>query len=187
MNTVRIDTEFRDSRQKYLTPVCAVIQVKNSDIKYWFPYDKDRFITDWRKCMAKGLAIISYYASAETRFFLSVGFTATEVLSWTWLDPYVLWRMLTHSNPVYKYGWKVIEGKDGTKEWIQTTPPLTKSEWAEDEEGNAVAPAKDIHHSPVELGLAGALAARFKVDIDNEHKKQMQQLILIQVLMDYRD
>jgi len=178
MNTLRIDTEFRGSNNPHVTPVCAVVKIAGAEFRYFFPQDKDRFIVDWRKMMAKPLAIISYYCSAETRFLSACGFTPTEILSWTWLDPYVLWRMLTHSHPAYKYGDRVKILPDGTHTWVTTTKPVAEEEWTENEEGDLVAPDSDEDHGALSKGLDSAAAALLHVDMDKPHKQAMRDLIM---------
>lgn len=184
MNTIQFDSEFWGSNEPHVTPVCAVIRLMDTNFTYWFPRDKEKFITDWRKVMdlpiEKRPAIISYYTSAEARFLTAMGFTPAELLSWTWLDPYVIWRMLTHSHPSYKYGNYFT--KQGI--WKTSVPPppkeygKNKNEWTEDEEGNRIHQKLDPKHKELGKGLYDALAARFHIEVDQGHKEFMRDLIL---------
>ena len=181
MKVIRFDTEFRGSHERNLTPVCAVVQVDQEEKRYWFPEDQEQFKADWNGWMEEKLAIACFYASAEARFMLSIGYTVQDLLSWQWLDIWVFWRMLTHSHPEYKYGNKVIMyGK--VKKWVKTTPPpdgIDEDLWGEDEEGNPVLvkPLKE-QHKPVGRGLADAIAHQLGKDVDSAHKALMREIIL---------
>jgi hypothetical protein len=175
--TLQLDAEYYDSNEKYLTPVCACIRINDKSLVYWFPQDKAIFIEHWRKCMVRGVAIISYFASAEARFLLAMGFTEAELLSWKWLDPYVIWRMLTYSHPDYKYGDHYKDGK-----WFKSIPPPSgykEETWDENDEGDLKPPPKEeFKYKRLESGLSAVLAARLHVVPDVDHKTAMRNLIL---------
>jgi hypothetical protein len=160
------------------------MRVNDVSTKYWFPDDELRFKKDFDHFMAEKYAIISFYASAETRFLQALGYTPNELLDFTWLDPYVLWRMLTFSHPDYRYGHTAHWDKQNNFTWIETTPPSFASnadeddEWTENEEGDYVAPKENLKHTPRGHGLLDALAAQFGIVGDKAHKDAMRDLII---------
>lgn len=185
MRTLQFDTEFRNSSEPHVTPVCAVVRIEGTFYYFWFPEDRERFKTAWDAWMAEGLVIIAYYASAEARFMSSIGYTIASMLSWNWMDVYVMWRQLTHSFPDYKYGSKVVtDKKTGNKNWIITTPPPSdvpeEEEWIENENGELEHVEIDPHHSETGHGLADVIAHQYHIDIDTINKKLMRSLILNQ-------
>jgi len=185
MNTLSFDTEFRDTAEERVTPVAAVVRIKDREHRYFFPADKAKFKGDWDAWMTEGNTIVCFYASAETRFLLALDYTIADLLSWKWLDVWVGWRMLTHSHPDYRYGRKVVTRKDGKREWLTTTPPpfgeASEDEWGEDESGNSVVVKEaNAHHSKTETSLAACIAHQSGLDVDTAHKEAMRTLILAQ-------
>lgn len=196
MKIFSFDTEFRNSRNKDLTPVAANIRYDDVCSNYFFPPDQDRFVQDFRE-LVKDRAICAFFAGAEVRFLLSVGFTAAEVLGYQWLDVFVLWRMLTHSNPPYKYGRYFKKNADGTySEKISKKPPFKEELFSEDEDGNITVREPSSAYAAVPVSLVGAVGHRLGVCIDSAHKEAMRTLILsgendyytqreIQAILDY--
>jgi len=180
MKTLQFDTEYSESNQHDLRPVCCVVSIDGEDHKYWMPDDMTMFKADWNRWMEDDLVIVCFGAIAESRFMLSLGYTVTELLSWKWADTWVWWRMLTHSHPDYKYGRKIVNGQ-----WMTTTPPPKGShlgdEWGEDDNGlPKIVRKADPKHSAVGTGLAAAIAHRMGIDIDAENKEAMRNLIMFQ-------
>lgn len=181
MRLLSLDTEFRGSYNRDITPVCAVIQMEGVEQRYWFPEQTEMFKDDWNKLMAAGVGIICYYGSAETRFLQACGYTPQQLLGWKWLDNYVMWRMLTHSHVGYRYGKKVII-VDGKRQWITTTAPpdgCDEDRWEENDAGEMVL-IKEVpeKYKTVGTGLAAAVAHRFEIDLDTAHKMLMRDIIL---------
>lgn len=178
MKILSFDTEFRDSKEKMLTPVAASIRYDEVDDRYYFPRDKDRFVVDFREAV-KERAICCYFASAETRFLLSVGFSAQELLEYKWLDVFVLWRMLTHSHPDYKYGRYFKKNKEGVYEEKKSKkPPFKENLWDEDEEGTPIKKEGNSNYASVPTSLVGAVGHRLGICLDSDKKDAMRRLIL---------
>ena len=180
MKTLQFDSEFKNSRNPFVTPLCAVVRIEGVDHRFWFPEDTDRFKGLWLKWMDQGLTIVSYFCSAEARFLLALGFTAQQIVSWTWADPFVMWKMLTFSRK-YKYGRQIQISKSGEIVWVTTTPPLSKEDeesWDEDDDGVMHKHAGNSAHKAVGYGLLDAVANRLGIDGNAIRKDQMRKVIL---------
>lgn len=178
MKIFAFDTEFRNSRNKNLEPVAASIRYDEVDNRYYFPRDNDKFVNDFRE-LVKDRAICVYFAGAETRFLLSLGFTADELLEYTWLDVFVLWRMLTHSNPTYKYGRYFKKNKLGVYEEKKSKKPPFKIEtFIEDDNGELTYKEPPASYASVPVSLVGAVGHRLGICIDSTYKDAMRKLIL---------
>jgi hypothetical protein len=181
MRVLSLDTEFRGSQNRNITPVCAVIQMEGVEQRYWFPEQRTMFLSDWEALMRLEVGILCYYGSAEARFLQSCGYTVRQLLSWKWLDSFVMWRMLTHSHPAYRFGRKIIK-VGTTKQWITTTPPpdgVGEDTWEEDDSGQPVSVKKvPEKHKTVGSGLAAAVGHQFGIDLDSDHKLYMRDVIL---------
>lgn len=180
-STIQLDTEFHSSQERNVVPVCAVIRRNGVAKRYWDATDRAEFLADLRE-LATDHSIVSFYSSAEARYLFACGMPFEEVLSMKWLDPWIWWRMLTHSHPSYRYGDQIITAKDGTRSWVTSKQPPTRKEsmdtWSEDEYGNVVVKEVPPSFRPVPISLAGAVAHQFHIDLDSKHKTKMRDLIL---------
>ena len=183
IKVLSFDTEFRDANEEFQTPVCGVVRVEDVEHRYWFldPEEVVRFKADWDSWMAEMRCIISYVASAETRTLLALGYTQRQILSWKWLDPYVFWRMLTHSHPDFMWGTRFYSF-NGTRIMIASERPpdgeLEEDDWEESEGGSPHKIYAKEKYKRIKGGLADAVAHRFGIDLNHEHKENMIEMIL---------
>lgn len=180
--TIQLDTEFHSSQELDVTPVCAVIRKEGVARRYWAETDTDKFLTDLRE-LVQDHHVIGFYCSAEARYLFACGMSFEEVLAIKWLDPWIWWRMLTHSHPDYRYGRQVVaDRKTGTRSWVTSKAPPNRKDsmdtWSEDEDGNTTFKEVTPTYRPVPVSLAGAVAHAFGVDMDSSHKTKMRDLIL---------
>jgi len=200
MKVISIDTEFKNSQEKYLTPVCAVIvdythwsipQSGNSVInqpttkQYWLYQDttaQNKFIAEIRQYIDDDYTIVAFYGVAEGRFLLSCGLTNQELLKIKLLDPFIAWKMLIMNYSKYKYGWMVIEDENGKfEEKIETHQPKDESEkdglWVENDLGEKEL-VVNKKTKKMTASLANALFRILGIDINVTHKNVMRELIL---------
>lgn len=90
-----LDTEYRDTREQQLTPLCACIARATGT----FLYDcrNQKGINELRKALLGGEAIGCYSAAAESRFLLSIG---VDVRKLEFVDLYVMWRLVSSIDRV---------------------------------------------------------------------------------------
>lgn len=180
---VEVDSEFRHSNEQFQEVVCFVCRVADEEFRYWVmeEEEKARFRADWNRWMSEDRPIISYNAVAEARSLLSMGYAFDEIIRWTWIDPYIWWKMLVGSHPAYRWGPKFVT-KGGKRILVVSTPPpfgeIEEDTWEEDEEGNLKKKEAKETHKAQKAGLATAVGAIFGVDLNEEHKETMVQMIL---------
>ena len=181
IQTISLDFEFRRSQEKEMQVICACIRKGTQTTKYDLR-GPSTFKSDFR-AFAQDHVILCYFASAETRALLSLGFTPTELLDYRFCDLFIPWRMLTHSHPKFRYGTMFVDSKvTGKREKVVTVPPpfgeVIEDEWEEGEDGKMTPPNTPSKYRPVGLGMADAIAHRLEEDIDTTHKTLMRELIL---------
>jgi len=180
---LEFDTEFNSSNQEFQNVVCAVIKVGEEIHKYWLLDDADRlrFHADWDLWMSEGRSIISYNVTAETRSLLALGYTFHQIILWSWIDPYIWWKMLVQSHPSYRWGTKFVTLNGKRVKIISTPPPdgeLEEDTFITDDDGNLIfRKAKDSHKAQ-NAKLATAVAHIFGVDLNEDYKDTMVKMIL---------
>lgn len=179
MKWISIDTEFKDSREKNLTPVCAVIRT-SEDVKSYWHDEMDRFRDDFDKYIMDDYYVISYMSSAEFRFLLSIGYTREDLKNVNMIDIYPMWRMILYGLDDYKWG-KYVEIIGGEKVSITTRRPLPwevpDGEYYQDSKGNEVMKV-DIKTRQYRPSLAHACLRMLDVDMQTDHKEKMRDIIL---------
>lgn len=104
-----IDTEFFNTREKYVNPVCCSIVTSKGEIKnYWVlsEVEKEKFIKVMKTL--EGETFIAWNATAEGRFLISLGI---DPLKYKWIDLFIEYRCLTNHNDALLYGDQLVNGK----------------------------------------------------------------------------
>ena len=188
MKWISFDTEFKDSHNEKLTPVCAVIRTANKTYRFWYD-ELDKFKECFNKFVEEEYYVLSFMSAAEFRFLLSIGYTREELKKVRMVDLYPMWRTILFGLQDYNWG-KYVLLENGKKETIFTRPPKTgellDGEWYQDKDGNDFV-ADNIKTRRYNPSLAHACLKLLDVDIDTEHKTEMRDIILYGEVDDYKN
>jgi|GEM_PF-6078759 hypothetical protein len=182
--SISIDTEFKNTSNKYITTVCAVIKNNENETTHSFWTLDHKGKCEFKQCLDKylldGFVIISYMAAAEVRFLQSVGYTNIEILNMKFVDPYILWKMILHCLPEYQYG-KYSYTVNNKTIIVHTRPPkegeFEDGTYYVDGDGNDVR-YSNIHTRQYNPSLAHACLRILDIEIDEVHKERMRDVIL---------
>lgn len=183
---ISIDAEYRGSKEKNLDVVSFSIKDEMTGEVY------SKFV--WKDLAAKqvvynklkrykenGYIFLTFYASAEVRSLLAIGFTQQEILEIKWLDLYVFWAMLNHNVEGCKWG--RMSHKVGNKYTIiETTKPVVEGEptygdFFLDKDGSEKM-CEDVSHKKYGLSLVDCVYNLLGVDLNSSNKDAMRDLIL---------
>ena len=176
---ISIDTEFRQTQEKFVQPVCVSLRYKNQ-VKTWWYDEIEDFKRIFTKYVEDGYMFVSFMSVAEYRFLLSIGFTRDFLKKVKMIDVYPMWRILLNSLSEYNYGNYVVN--DGIRKTIITTHKpedgaMVDGEWYTDAEGNEYM-YEDIKTRKYSPSLAHCCMRVLDVDISSEHKDRMRDIIL---------
>lgn len=179
MKWIGIDTEFNNTQEEFVNPVCAVIRTESGVTSYW--YDQmDSFKKDFDFFVKGGYYVLSFMSAAEYRYLLSIGFSRDYLKGVKMVDLYPMWRMVLYGINDYNYGkYVLIDG--GKKISVHTRPPVdgeaddgTYYQGVDGEEYR-VDNIKTRRYNP---SLSHACLRLLDVDIDSVYKDQMRDIIL---------
>lgn len=151
-----IDTEFSEVSEPRVKPVCiSLYDDVNGTRSYWTHGGNysDALLDIMRHIETHDF--VSYSVEAEARFFRAIGLDDKTLLSITWIDLYLEWRMLLNHND------KLICGKHIT--------------------GNIRTIFKDgykTYTGKPSYSYAGAVFRLLGIKVDTEHKTKMRDLII---------
>lgn len=182
---VSFDAEYRNSEERYLTPVSAVLYFKRGKYKsYWLfnnPEEVKRFKSDFSYLVQRGRYIACYQAGAETRFLMALGFDAVFIQKVKWLDVYPLWCMLNHNLGSCQYG-KYFYLDGGEYKQVQSRPPKNIFEedghFYYDNDGNPVWVDNPLTRR-YSKSLVDSTACLLGVNLNSVEKDQMRSKILL--------
>lgn len=103
------DTEYYNTSEPLVTPVCAAIIVGSERFIYG-PNDLQACANKYRELNANGYIAVSYAAEAECRFMQSIGIDPLRE-GFRFLDLYILYRLLANKFDDIQYGKHLIKGK----------------------------------------------------------------------------
>lgn len=169
MKIIFLDTEFYNTQEEYVTPVCCVAVECDGSVRKWWMAD-DSEADSFREYILqnKDAIFISYAFEAEARFIYSVFRDKSLVLSLNCLCLYVLYRQICNANDKLSTGWH-YDGKDTF--FIQKKGSKYKEFFSDDEEENAVS-------RRVPFSLVAATYKLLGVKRDQTHKDAMRDRIL---------
>jgi hypothetical protein len=179
MKYIAFDTEFLNTKNERLTPVCAVLKNKTETFKFWHDQMGD-FKKIFDKYVLDGYYVLTFSSVAEYRFLLSIGYSREQLKKVRMVDIYILWRIVLFGLREYNWG-KYIISKGGKKQTLYTRPPvageLQDGEWYIDSDGNEYK-AEDIKTRKYNPSLVHACLRLLDIDIDSDHKTEMRDIIL---------
>ncbi len=153
---VYIDTEFSQVSEPRVKPVCISLydDVRGSRAYWTHGGDYTEALLDILQ-HANTHDFVSYSVEAEARFLRAIGLDDATLLSITWIDLYLEWRMLLNHNE------KLICGKhlDGT---------IRK----------AMIKGQEVYTGKPSYSYAGATFRLLGIRIDTEQKQKMRDLII---------
>lgn len=151
-----LDTEFSQVSEPRVKPVCISLydDVRGSRTYWTHGGDYTESLVDILQ-HAKSHDFVSYSVEAEARFLRAIGLDDKTLLSITWIDLYLEWRMLLNHND------NLICGKhlDGT---------IRK----------AVVKGQEVYTGKPSYSYAGATYRLLGIRIDTEQKQKMRDLII---------
>jgi len=158
-----LDTEFFNTKEEFVTPVCACFYdiSRKTTHKFWTldPASKARCIEFLEA--HKDVPILSWNAVAEGRFIYSLGL---DPMDFKWVDLFLEFRCLTNHNDRLNWGKQLVKGKI-----VMTHKPRPK--WQR-HEGETLKAFKHTH------SLAEATYKLLGVVRDTEHKNKMRDLLI---------
>lgn len=161
---IAFDTEFYNSNEKDLKPVCAVIFIEGegerAEFDLYDPFNRNR-LQYYLQMVEEEVVIVSYAVAAEARTLMALGI---DPLQFKWIDLYAEFVMLCNSNNKYKYGPYIDKsGQEGF-----SRPPKEGEDVEESDD--------DMSHSP--KNLINAVYKLLNVNLDSNTKNEMRDLIL---------
>jgi hypothetical protein len=185
MKFVYLDTEFRDSNEKLVTPICLVtLTFDELDSPVWHefvrPFTPEKLYQ--LRQLFKDKTLVAYGAGSEAGFLRAIGIDPNE---YKWVCLLSEWKQLTNENDQFQYGEIYVTRKEkddvkggGGYKVITTTRPNNKKDKqkadARDEYGNEITATS----AQAQWSLVSACYGLLKVKIDSEHKEKMRDLIL---------
>lgn len=173
-----MDTEFFDTSEEQVVPVCASLTYGDDSENYWTlnnPGGVNNLVWAINHLHEQGYIFVSYSVIAEGRFFLSIGLDPRD---FNWIDLYLEYRMLLNQNHSLQYGKQLIKGNK-----IRTTPP--KSKWLQNEDDK-----KRTSQAKPEYNLGACVYKLLGMTIDSERKTKMRDILIsgdIEVIEDHKD
>lgn len=190
MKVVSFDAEFRNSNEKVMDIVSISLKDEtNGEIYSKFVYkDTEALSEAYNKLkyyVDNGYSFLVFYAGAEVRTLLSLGFTDEDILSIKWVDLYVLWTMLTQNIVDCKFGLMTHKNEiTGEYEYIRTTEPDEKKGEVEygqfyyDPLTGVYTENKDVKHKRFNMSLSDCVMRLLKVNMNSKYKDIMRKKIL---------
>jgi hypothetical protein len=162
-NAVSLDFEFRDTSEENPTLVSCVVQLGYQAPKsFWlFKSNKtQKVLAEYLRDLlsSKGRFLLSYAHSAEARCLYAMGINPVTIPA---VDLYLEYKLLRNKNDKYNYGkYRSILGP------LISIPPKRGKK------------SGDIKHKVLDFSLSAALYALCDIEIDEQHKDEMRDLIL---------
>jgi hypothetical protein len=185
MKYVFLDTEFRDSNERLVTPICLVaLSSDERTCEVWHefarPFTPDK--VEQIKKVFKGRVLVAYGAGSEAGFLRAIGIEPTD---YRWVCLLAEWKQLTNENDDLQYGEIYVTRKEkddakggGGYKVITTTRPKNKKDRqkadARDDYGNAITATT----AQAQWSLVAACYGLLRRKIDSGHKEAMRDLIL---------
>ena len=193
-----IDFEFKNSNEKFLTLVSVSYkdETNGESFTYWLLGDKDKqkkVKEHLQTFIDSGYMILTFYASAEVRSFLSLGFTKDEILKIKWIDLYVVWSMLVQNVRDCKYGKMYHRNEEGKYSLIYTREPdknkgeIPYGEFYFDSKQNREIPCGELKFKKFGFGLSDCVMCLLDVNLDSTHKDLMRNKILFSKIYTSKD
>jgi len=187
---ISVDTEFNNTQERFVNPVCAVIRdhETNEIRKYWYDQMED-FKKDFINYIENGYYILTFMSAAEYRFFLSIGMTREYLKKAKVYDIYPMWRMILYGIDSYNWG-DYVTVEDGKKVMLKTHAPKKgerrDGEYYQDSDGNYYR-HEDLHTRKYNPSLVHACIKLLDVDMVTEHKDKMRDIILFGNIEENKD
>jgi DNA polymerase-1 len=172
---VYLDFEFNGVKDETMNVICvsyySIIDGVERIETIWLldPEGKKRFIGLLETWCADDIPLVAFYAIAEARAILSLGFDPRRFRG---VDLWIEYRMLLNHNHRYECGKQLIDGK---VKFIK--PP--KPKW-DREDGYSTG-------GKAEISLAACTYKMLGISRDTEHKKAMRDLIIHNVGNDFTE
>ena len=173
---IYFDFEYYNSSEAQLTLVCAAARDDEGTVwQWWLHKDSQAHKDMWvqiLKWLNKKEVFVSFGATAEIRSLLSLQAVAEwkgrpSGLQWLWdmdiIDLYAEWRMTQNHNNKYAYG-RYFSASGGQR---RSVPPKLNKKLNEGRDNKRISPS-----------LAGCVGNLFGVNLDQQHKEAMRNLIL---------
>jgi hypothetical protein len=164
MKIVCIDTEFYNTKEEYVTPVCCVLEHDGKLVTF-------NTIEDVKECRdyihalnCNNYVFVSFAFEAEARFMQAIGYDPLENKVKA-VDLYILYRLLANRFDDFQYGKHLVDGKVK----VLRKPP---SKWEEPDE-DAIGSGQQMQY-----GLASATFKFLGVIRDTEDKDKARDRII---------
>ena len=105
-----MDTEFYNTKEMYVTPVCASVVVGGKTKTFIHPQQTPDFVDYIRELHSEGYTCTAYVAEAECRYLQAVGLDPLKE-GLRFLDLYILYRMLSNNFDEIEFGRHLVDGK----------------------------------------------------------------------------
>ena len=163
---VFIDTEFNQTSEENVNPVCAVCSVNGFITRFdtRIPGERDLFKCFINDHILAGSVFVSYAFTAEARFFRACGIDILDPRLRA-VDLFIEYSLLLNHNDDLAYGSQLIDGK------IKHTRKPNR--WRQDDDDD-----EPGSHQKPSYSLAAATYKLLGEQRDTEHKDKMRDLII---------
>jgi len=154
MKLVYIDTEFNNTNERFVTPICISIVIPQDNEKrtFWTIDSSIDAVAYILSLDPQKYKFISYSVVAEARFFHAIGLTPER---WKWTDLYLEYvHLLNHS--------RLMWGDQLITKYV--SGPVVKS--------------IEAYTQKPEKGLSAAVYKLLGIEIDTNRKKEIRKLII---------
>lgn len=168
--TCFIDTEYSDTKEPHVTPVCCCLDVwedgkRKYTVDFWTHDNPEETQSLWNvltELANDNATFVSFSWSAECRYLSAIGFDPGTVNA---IDLYLEYRMLGNHLSEITYGKHLIDGK---VKFLKPPPRYGEKEELRDEESYQRTP----------FSLAAATYKLLGVERDTQHKELMRERVI---------
>lgn len=159
-----IDTEFNQTQEEKVQPVCAVVydSVTNKATKFWGfeSLETQKKFKDFCE-KNKNETWASYAVTAESRYFISHNL---DPATYKWIDLFLEYKQISNHNDRIAYGMQLVGG----------VPKMTRrppAKWKRTEEDSAASYRQNFSLAECTYKMCGVIR-------DTEHKDKMRDIII---------
>jgi hypothetical protein len=165
-----IDTEFYNTKEEYVTPVCCSLCVGGEMKSFVNPQDSSRLAAYLRELHAQGYVFRAYAVEAECRYMQAIGIDPLRE-GFRFHDLYVLYRLLANRFDEIQYGKHLVDGKVRNLK-----KPLSK--WDKEAQADDDDEDEESSNSQMQYGLASATFKFCNVIRDTDDKDRARERII---------